>query len=149
MVYEEAGVPYSPRNGAFESVAELRYIPGISSNVYICILPELTVYSTNIEPNLLLSPDEVKETYRWARANNWQAHLWSDPDEGADLAGTFDADANIVGQVIKVSVTLEEYNRSYSTYLRFTSSVEQHLNFQRLTPFRPEELGAVEVSCSS
>jgi general secretion pathway protein K len=43
--YRDAGLPYGPRNGAFQSVAELQLVMGMTPELYRRIAPLLTVYS--------------------------------------------------------------------------------------------------------
>jgi general secretion pathway protein K len=43
--YLSAGVAWSSRDGAFETVDELKYLPGMSQARYDCLAPFVTVYS--------------------------------------------------------------------------------------------------------
>jgi general secretion pathway protein K len=43
--YIAAGVAWSSRDGAFESIDELKYLPGMSQARYDCLAPYVTVYS--------------------------------------------------------------------------------------------------------
>lgn len=43
--YVAAGVAWSSRDGAFEAIDELKYLPGVSQARYDCLAPFVTVYS--------------------------------------------------------------------------------------------------------
>jgi len=51
--YRAAGLPYTPRNGPFRSVSELRMVLGMTQELYSRLAPLLTVYSqtTWIDPS--------------------------------------------------------------------------------------------------
>lgn len=56
--YHRAGYAYGPRDGPFESVAELQLVMGMTPQVYSLIAPSLTVYSQTpwIDPELAPRP---------------------------------------------------------------------------------------------
>lgn len=56
--YVEAGLPYAPRNGAFESVAELGQVLGVSRALVERVAPLLTVYSRRsaVDPTAAPAP---------------------------------------------------------------------------------------------
>lgn len=43
--YQQAGLPYRPRNGAFSTVKELRLVLGMTPDIFQRVQPALTVYS--------------------------------------------------------------------------------------------------------
>jgi general secretion pathway protein K len=54
--YIAAGVAWSSRDGAFETIDELKYLPGISQARYDCLAPFLTVYSGRGGLNMEYAP---------------------------------------------------------------------------------------------
>ncbi len=52
--YAEAGYAYGPREGPFESVAELKLVMGVTSAIFDKVAPALTVYAQKpvVEPDL-------------------------------------------------------------------------------------------------
>lgn len=50
--YAALGLPWRPRNAAFETIAELAYLPGMSAALYRAMLPNVTVdtRASDIEP---------------------------------------------------------------------------------------------------
>lgn len=56
--YQRAGLPYGPRDGPFESVAELQLVMGMTPQLYQRLAPALTVYSQTpwVDPELAPRP---------------------------------------------------------------------------------------------
>jgi general secretion pathway protein K len=54
--YFAAGVAWTSRDGAFEAVDELRYLPGMSQARYDCLAPFVTVYSGRGGLNMEYAP---------------------------------------------------------------------------------------------
>lgn len=54
--YLAAGVAWSSRDGAFEAVDELKYLPGMSQARYDCLAPFVTVYSGRGGLNMEYAP---------------------------------------------------------------------------------------------
>ncbi len=57
--YAAAGLPWRPRHGDFQSVAELNLVLGITPALYARLRPALTVYSRNDSPDEDLAPRVV------------------------------------------------------------------------------------------
>lgn len=57
--YRSAGLPYRPRNGAFQSLEELQQVRGIEPALFEALKPLLTVYSGLAEVDLQVAPPEV------------------------------------------------------------------------------------------
>jgi general secretion pathway protein K len=54
--YLAAGVAWTSRDGAFEAVDELKYLPGMSQAYYDCLAPFVTVHSGNGGLNMEYAP---------------------------------------------------------------------------------------------
>ena len=54
--YLAAGVPWTSRDGAFESIDELRYLPGMSQALFDRLAPLVTVHSRSGKLNLEYAP---------------------------------------------------------------------------------------------
>jgi len=54
--YVAAGVAWTSRDGAFEAVDELKYLPGMSQSRYDCLAPFVTVYSGRGGLNMEYAP---------------------------------------------------------------------------------------------
>jgi general secretion pathway protein K len=61
--YEDAGLPFGPKNQAFETVEELRQVLGITAELYDRVAPALTVHSRRRLPFRLTSPPEVQAAF--------------------------------------------------------------------------------------
>lgn len=57
--YQAAGLPYGPKNGPFEDIAELQQVLGMSSALYQRIEKSLTVFSQQSGINPAAAPKEV------------------------------------------------------------------------------------------
>lgn len=57
--YRAVGLPYVPRNGPFESVAELEQVLGVPRAVVQRVLPMLTVFSRRAIVDPAVAPDEL------------------------------------------------------------------------------------------
>lgn len=58
--YRRAGRGYRPRNGAFQSVGELRDVLGMTDELFACISPHLTVFSHMPAPASFYSSGLIK-----------------------------------------------------------------------------------------
>ena len=57
--YRAVGKTYGPRNGPFESVAELRQVLGMDRKLFDALAPLLTVYSARAIVDMAVASDEV------------------------------------------------------------------------------------------
>ena len=57
--YRAAGLTDGPRNGPFETVAELRQVLGVSEEIYEAVLPALTIYSRRPGIDATTAPHQV------------------------------------------------------------------------------------------
>jgi general secretion pathway protein K len=101
--YEAAGLPYGPRNGPFESVAELRYVLGMTPALYERLAPALTVHTRRPHVDIAVAPREVLlalPDFDAPRADEWLAaraveeparHGWRSAAGGEVLAITAEA----------------------------------------------------------
>jgi len=108
--YLAAGVPWTSRDGAFESVDELRYLPGMSQALFDRLAPLVTVHSRsgklNLEyaPPVLITaltgnivepatPDGANRNARAAR--NGTYHVYSSAAGGSGTIASIEAVVNI------------------------------------------------------
>jgi general secretion pathway protein K len=80
--YSAAGLPYGPKNAAFETVEELRQVLGMTAELYDRVAPSLTVYSRRRLPFRLTSPPDVQAALAAALAIRTEGSLA--PAEPAD-----------------------------------------------------------------
>jgi general secretion pathway protein K len=59
--YRAAGLPWSVRDGAFESVEELRYVIGMDPDLYGCLAPMITVRSGRPNVEVAYAPPPLRE----------------------------------------------------------------------------------------
>jgi general secretion pathway protein K len=57
--YRDAGYSYAPREGSFESVAELRLVMGMTAQLFARVAPSLTVYSQSAWVDPAFAPPDV------------------------------------------------------------------------------------------
>jgi general secretion pathway protein K len=57
--YSAAGLPYGPRNGRFQTVAEVQQVLGMNYELYRKIEPAITIYSGSGTPNPAYAPLEA------------------------------------------------------------------------------------------
>ena len=57
--YRAAGLSHGPRNGPFETVAELRRVLGVSEEIYEAVSPALTIYSRRPGIDATTAPRQV------------------------------------------------------------------------------------------
>lgn len=108
--YLAAGVPWTSRDGAFESIDELRYLPGMSQALFDQLAPLVTVHSgsgkLNLEyapPALITAltgnivepatPDDANRNARAAR--NGTYHIYSSAAGGSGTIASIEAVVNI------------------------------------------------------
>lgn len=61
--YEDAGFPYTPKNGPFSTIAEVQQVMGVDYELFRQIEPAVTVYSGRGSINLAAAPREVLLTF--------------------------------------------------------------------------------------
>jgi general secretion pathway protein K len=62
--YEAAGMPWSSRDGAFTAVDELKYLPGMTQDVFERLAPLVTVHSGRGKVNFDLAPPVLAAAVR-------------------------------------------------------------------------------------
>ncbi|MDH3750240.1 MAG: general secretion pathway protein GspK [Gammaproteobacteria bacterium] len=108
--YLAAGVPWTSRDDAFESVDELKYLPGVSQALYDRLAPLVTVHSRNSNLNLEYAPpalitaltgDEVQPAtsdgaeQKTRGARNGTYHIYSSAAGGSGTIASIEAVVNI------------------------------------------------------
>ncbi|EWS77063.1 general secretion pathway protein K [Xylella taiwanensis] len=57
--YAAAGLPYGAKDSPFESIGELRLVLGMDTDLYRRMLPNVTIYSGNLKPDVRCAPAPV------------------------------------------------------------------------------------------
>ncbi len=57
--YAAAGLPYGAKDNPFQSIAELRLVLGMDRDLYRLMLPNITIYSGNLQPEVRYAPVPV------------------------------------------------------------------------------------------
>lgn len=57
--YAAAGLPYGAKDNPFQSIAELRLVLGMDRDLYRRMLPNITIYSGNLQPEIRYAPVPV------------------------------------------------------------------------------------------
>ncbi|HHW4680252.1 MAG TPA: general secretion pathway protein GspK [Xylella taiwanensis] len=57
--YAAAGLPYGAKDNPFESIGELRLVLGMDTDLYRRMLPNVTIYSGNLKPDVRCAPVPV------------------------------------------------------------------------------------------
>jgi len=147
--YFEAGMGVSPRNGAFETVGEVRHLLGMTPELYACLRPTLTVYSLDQTGavDIPRAGVEVRNVLFWAYENDWLNEEWPSPSDPV-----FNASANVIsglsGHALSLRVTVEgEVSKLYSQKVRFKTLSADIADYARLSPIRPAILDPVD-SCA-
>jgi general secretion pathway protein K len=104
--YLAAGVAWSSRDGAFEAVDELKYLPGMSQARYDCLAPFVTVYSGRGGLNMEYAPpaliaaltgeevptaDSVDDDGKASGPRNGTFHIYSSASGGGTTVAAIEA----------------------------------------------------------
>jgi general secretion pathway protein K len=98
--YVAAGVAWTSRDGAFEAVDELKYLPGMSQSRYDCLAPFVTVYSGRGGLNMEYAPPAL------IKALTGEEVPAAEPDDdtaGGPRNGTFHIYASASGSAASVA----------------------------------------------
>ncbi|HHW4683491.1 MAG TPA: general secretion pathway protein GspK, partial [Xylella sp.] len=57
--YAASGLPYGAKDNPFESIGELRLVLGMESDLYRRMLPNVTIYSGHVQPDIRYAPAPV------------------------------------------------------------------------------------------
>ena len=135
--YAASGHSYSPRNGPFETVGEFRSILGVTDEMFECLMPVFTVYSSpDIEGvELDYAPVKVRQLFEWAFNNDWHGQNWPVVSNGE--AGGEDLDLSSRSITLSVSAP-EIYDGEFSKIVRVKSSSDQEVAFVEVRGLRRE-----------
>lgn len=122
--YAAVGRPYGPRNGAFESVEELRQVLG-SEDISPALFDAFTVYTHERVPAASVASAPVMSALRFAEQQHLGDHTWV--PEGGIVAA--DASRIYVGEVLRVRACagLEGAQRCRMAVIRVTGSSQHPL----------------------
>jgi type II secretory pathway component PulK len=141
--YNALEVGYTPRNGAFETIGELRHILGVTEDIFTCSLPLITVYSIenaqNGFVNISRADGNVRSIFAWAYENNWQDIEWPNPDDIA-FKGGFPKDSSKSNEAITLTVSFinNSARKEYAQTLRFKNEgVSAEKPYKTLTKLQP------------
>lgn len=121
--YAAVGRRYGPRNGAFESVEELRQVLG-SEDISPSLFEAFTVYTHERVPAVSVASEPVMRALRFADEHHLGDHTWL--PEGGVVAAP-DAGRTFIGEVLRVHACVgpESEQRCRMAILRVTGS-NQH-----------------------
>jgi general secretion pathway protein K len=88
--YERLRRAGAPRNGPFESVAELRRVVGLET-IESSLLEAFTVYTRENEPSEAFAPPAVINALRWAHERQLEGRRWltASPSQSSALGDAF------------------------------------------------------------
>ena len=98
--YMAAGVAWTPRDGAFEAVDELKYLPGMSQARYDCLAPFVTVHSGRGGLNMEYAPPALITALTGEEVPAAEA---DDGSTGGPRNGTFHIYASASGSAATVA----------------------------------------------
>ena len=98
--YMAAGVAWTPRDGAFEAVDELKYLPGMSQARYDCLAPFVTVHSGRGGLNMEYAPPALITALTGEEVPAAEA---DDGSAGGPRNGTFHIYASASGSAATVA----------------------------------------------
>lgn len=133
--YQEEGLDFTPRNGPFETVGELRRVLGVDEDLFVCLRPLLTVSSLSADVDLRYAGAEVRSVLQWAYNNDWDDVIWPNPDEIESVGGVLDNATEMGGQTLYVDITVPSTSaKFYKARVRFKSTSDR--SFAYLTPLQ-------------
>lgn len=116
--YVAAGVAWTSRDGAFEAVDELKYLPGMTQGLYDRLSPLVTVYSGRGDLNLEYAPPVLIAALTGRELSSVEAE-----DSGRETSGprdgTFHIYASASGSastVVSIEVVVKISRKSESPY---------------------------------
>ena len=99
--YVASGVAWTSRDGAFEAVDELKYLPGMTQSRYDCLAPFVTVYSGRGGLNMEYAPPALVTALTGEEVPAAEAD--DDSRDGAPRNGTFHIYASASGSAATVA----------------------------------------------
>jgi type II secretory pathway component PulK len=128
--YAAAGRPYGPRNGAFESVEELRQVLG-GEDIAPELLDAFTVYTHERVPAPSLASAPVLRALKFADQQHLGAHTWLPEGDVSSLSsdGMQDVGHTFAGEVVRLRACAAHggVQRCRLAIVRVTGSVRQPL----------------------
>ena len=95
--YASAGLPYGAKDAAFESVAELEQVIGVTPEVYDRLRPHVTVFSGRARPDAAFASAEVLDAMGMDGAQVVEARRQVDPVTGRPLGALPSETGLVVG----------------------------------------------------
>ncbi len=143
--YVDLEVPFGPRNGAFESVGELQFVTGMTTEIYHCVRPLLTAYSLSNTVSYFQADPQMLSVLDWAYSNDWQDVVWEDPDEvlsgGAEVIDI----ATVGGQALEVTVSIDNLEKThYKSIIRYKGTADR--SYSILKPLQPYD-ASINIGC--
>lgn len=115
--YLAAGVAWTSRDGAFEAVDELKYLPGMSQSYYDCLAPFVTIHSGQGGLNMEYAPPALITALT---GNEVPAAEADDNRAGGPRNGTFHIYASASGSAATVAAIEAVVRISRTTKTPFT-----------------------------
>lgn len=116
--YAAAGLRYTPRNGPFESVQEVRQVLG-AADIDESLIGAFTVYSHADAPLEIAAPETVKRALAVADERQLDGHRWK-----ADATPASGEAPTLIGEVLRVRacVSARTFERCRLAIVRLTGS---------------------------
>ncbi len=144
--YIATGLTYDPRNGPFETVGELMFLPSITEELFDCTRNLFTVYSLQSDVNLAFADDDVLNIFRFAWDNVWAGFTWPDPDDPTVISNMREASSDIAGQAMTIRIRIGALGaNTRDVTVRFKSSTDYSF---AILAVRNQPTTAPPASCS-
>lgn len=123
-----------PRDGPFETVGELKNVKGMSTELFVCLSPDLTVYSLNEDIEISYASSALLSDLGWAYNRVWFDETWPDPETFPDNQA-FTPVETVGGQAFSIKVRVgAEFDMEFYQIVRFKSITDR--SFATLTPLK-------------
>jgi general secretion pathway protein K len=123
--YRAAERRYTPRNGPFESIDEVKQVLG-GESISAAVLDSLTVYTHTLVPTESLATESVRRALAFADEHRLGEHSWSIAHESTTAGTAPDAPARtLIGEIVRVHACARgaKYERCRLLIARLTCSV--------------------------
>lgn len=94
----------APRNGPFERVGELRFLPAMDDALFRCIADLVTVASLVPDVALDRASSDVRSVYRFAYEKGWKGVVWPNPDSLTVVESVAGNDEFFSGKTVRLRV---------------------------------------------
>lgn len=146
QAYIDLGMPTQPRNGPFESIGELQLVAGMTSDLFKCVRPLITVYSLTSSVDYNNASPRMLDVLSWAHLNSWQDASWPDPEAVLVEDSPIVDGSELGGRSMTVVVSLDdEQGTQFETVVRYKSTSDK--SYDVLRPLSPTINYSATQSC--